>query len=161
MSGLALATPSAQTPSSAPTPSGAQRPASPQTPAGAQTTVSTPTPRSGQSLGSVRLTQAVKANGQDLAAGTYTLRLTSDAVQPVVGQSPDAAQWVEFVQGGQVKGREMATKVPSAEVAQIAEGTPPAAGGSKVQLLKGSEYLRVWLNRGETHYLVHLAANPK
>jgi hypothetical protein len=122
-------------------------------------TASAQTP--GQSLGSVRLTQTVKANGQDLPAGTYTLRLTSDAVAPVVGQSPDAAQWVEFVQGGQVKGKELATKVAAAEVKQIAKMAPPAAGASKVQMLKGADYVRVWLNRAGTHYLVHLSTTAK
>ena len=59
------------------------------------------------SLGTVSLPQAVKANGQDLAAGTYTLRLSDDAVAKVVGQAPDSAQWVEFVRGGKVAGKEI------------------------------------------------------
>jgi hypothetical protein len=113
----------------------------------------------GTSLGTVKLPQMVKANGQD--PGTYSLRLTSDAVTPVVGQSPDAAQWVEFVQEGKVKGKEMATKVSAADVKTIAKMPPPAAGGSKVQVLKGADYVRIWLNRAGTHYLVHLAAVPK
>ena len=115
----------------------------------------------GTSLGSVRLTQAVKANGQDLPAGTYTLRLSSEAVTPVVGQSPDAAQWVEFVQGGQVKGKELASKVSADDVKQIAKMPPPASGTNKVQMLKGADYVRIWLNRSGTHYLVHLSVTPK
>ena len=126
----------------------------------ALTTANAQTPAN-TSLGSVRIPQAVKANGQDLPAGTYTLRLTSDAVTPVVGQAPDASQWVEFVQGGQVKGKELATKATAAEVKQIAEMTPPGSGTSKVQMLKGSDYIRVWINRGGTHYLVHLATTAK
>jgi hypothetical protein len=63
---------------------------------------------------------------------------------------------VEFVQGGDVKGRELASVVPSAEVAQVVKGTPPAPGSSKVELLRGGEYLRIWTNRGGTHYLIHL-----
>jgi hypothetical protein len=114
-----------------------------------------------QSLGSVRLTQAVSANGQSLAAGNYTLRLSNDPVTPVVGQSPDAEKWVEFVQGGQVKGKELATVVPGTEVKQIAEETPPAAGGSKVQMLKGADYVRIWFNRAGTHYLLHLNTAKK
>jgi hypothetical protein len=110
-----------------------------------------------QSLGSVRLSQAVTANGQSLPAGTYTLRLSADPVTPVVGQAPESSRWVEFVQGGQVRGKELATVVPSAEVKQIAKMAPPAAGTSKVQVLKGADYLRVWINRAGTHYLLHLA----
>ena len=124
------------------------------------TTANAQTPAN-TSLGSVRIPQAVKANGQDLAAGTYTLRLTSDAITPVVGQAPDASQWVEFVQGGQVKGKEIATKATAAEVKQIAEMTPPGSGTSKVQMLKGSDYVRVWMNRAGTHYLVHLSTTAK
>jgi hypothetical protein len=112
-------------------------------------------------LGTVSLPQAVKANGQDLAAGSYTLRLSDDAVPKVVGQAPDSAQWVEFVRGGKVAGKELATKVSAADVKSIAEMTPPAAGSSKVQMLKGADYVRVWINRAGTHYLVHLAAVPK
>jgi hypothetical protein len=107
-------------------------------------------------LGSVRLNRGVMADGKALAAGSYTLRVAADAVKPVTGQSPDHAKWVEFVQGGQVKGRELASVVPQAEVKDVVEGTAPAANGSKVELLKGGEYLRVWANRGGHHYLVHL-----
>ena len=28
-------------------------------------------------------------------------------------------------------------------------------------MLKGADYVRVWINRAGTHYLVHLAAVPK
>ena len=50
-----------------------------------------------QSLASVRLPRAVMANGQALAAGTYAVRLSSEAVTPVVGQSAEGTRWVEFV----------------------------------------------------------------
>jgi hypothetical protein len=33
----------------------------------------------------------------------------------------------------------------------------PASGTSKTELLKGNDYLRIWVNHGGTHYLVHLA----
>ena len=115
---------------------------------------------SGTSLGSVKI-PAVTANGQALPAGTYTLRLSGDAVTPVVGQSADAAKWVEFVQGGQVKGKELATVVPAAEVKQIAKMAPPAAGTAKVQTLKGADCVRVWINKGGTNYLVHLGSAGK
>jgi hypothetical protein len=108
------------------------------------------------SLGSVKLNSKVMADGQPLAAGTYTLRVSAEAVKPVVGQTAESAKWVEFVQGGAVKGRELATVASSAEVQQIAEGKPPASGSYKIELLKGNEYIRVWVNRGGTHYLIHL-----
>jgi hypothetical protein len=116
--------------------------------------------QSGSSLGSVRIPHAVTANGQTLPAGTYTVRLSSDTVTPVVGQAPDSEQWVEFVQAGQVKGRELASVVKPEDVKAVAKMTPPAPGKAKVQTLKGADYLRIWLNHAGTQYLVHLDAAP-
>lgn len=110
-----------------------------------------------QSLGSVRLPKAVTANGQNLAAGSYTVRASADPVPAVVGLAPDATTWVEFVQGGQVRGKELASVVKGEAVAAVVADAPPASGSSKVQMLKGNDYLRVWINRGGTHYLVHFA----
>ena len=107
-------------------------------------------------LGIVRLSRGVMADGKPLAAGSYTLRVAADPVTPVSGQGADNAKWVEFVQGGQVKGRELASVVPPADVKDVIKGKAPAANTSKVELLKGGEYLRVWANRGGNHYLVHL-----
>jgi len=107
-------------------------------------------------LGTVRLPRAVVANGQPLPAGTYTVRMTADAVSSVVGQGPDAARWVEFVQGGQVKGKELASVVAPADTKLVAKRTPPAAGRPLVQMLKGADYLRVWVNHNGAQYLIHL-----
>ena len=100
------------------------------------------------------------ADGKMLSAGSYSLRVTSDAVTPVKGQGPEAEKWVEFVQGGAVKGRELASVVTDADAKKIAKMAMPSSGTAKVQTLKGNEYIRVWVNRGGTHYLVHLTAAP-
>jgi len=110
----------------------------------------------GTSLGTVTLKQAVLANGQKLAAGSYQVRLTNDMPKPGVGQSPDAERYVEFVRGGKVVARELATVVSQSEIGTIAKGPRPAAGGSRVDLLKGNDYVRVWINRGGNNYIVHL-----
>lgn len=108
-------------------------------------------------LGNVRLPKGVTADGKPLPAGTYQVRLTSqEAGPPAVGVSESLERWVEFVQGGTVKGREVASIVPQAEVKNVVKDAPPAAGSSKVQTLRGNEYLRVWFNRGGNHVLVHL-----
>jgi hypothetical protein len=112
--------------------------------------------QTGTALGTVRLPRAVVANGQPLAAGTYSLRMTADPVPAVVGQGPDAAHWVEFVQAGQVKGKELASIVTPADTKLVAKRTPPAAGHPLVQMLKGADYLRVWVNHDGTQYLIHL-----
>ena len=109
-----------------------------------------------QSLGSVTINKKVMANGQALAAGTYTVRLSSDSVTSVVGESADSEKWVEFVQGGQVKGKELATVVTGADVKTVSKEKAPAAGTARVDTLKGADYLRVWINHGGTHYLIHL-----
>lgn len=108
------------------------------------------------SLGSVSIPKKVMANGQPLAAGTYTVRLSSDSVSSVVGQSADGEKWVEFVQGGQVKGKELATVVTGADVKTVSKEKAPAAGSARVDTLKGADYLRVWINHSGTHYLIHL-----
>lgn len=109
-----------------------------------------------QSLGSVTINKKVMANGQPLAAGTYSVRLSSDSVTSVVGESADSEKWVEFVQGGQVKGKELATVVAGADVKTVSKEKAPAAGTARVDTLKGADYLRVWINHGGTHYLIHL-----
>jgi Tfp pilus assembly protein FimV len=106
-------------------------------------------------LGQVTIPRRVMANGQPLAAGTYTARLTSEtAPQPAAAQNPE--QWVEFVRGGQVAGRELATVVPADEIKDIAESARPGSGQKSITVLKGGEYLRLWFNHGGTNYIVHL-----
>jgi len=110
----------------------------------------------GASLATVRLPRTAMADGQALAAGTYAVRLSETPVTPVVGQSPDGTCWVEFVQSGAVKGRELATVLTGSAVKQVAKEAPPAAGHARVEMLAGAAYLRVWINHAGTNYLVHL-----
>jgi len=112
----------------------------------------------GTSLGSVTINHKVKADGQPLAAGTYQLRLTDDVAKPGVGQSPDAERYVEFVKGGKVVAREVATVVSDADVKTIVKGPSPAKGGSRVDVLKGNDYVRVWVNRAGNNYIINLPA---
>jgi hypothetical protein len=109
------------------------------------------------SLATAAIPAGLSANGQSLPAGTYSLRVTTDAVPPVVGQGPEAAKWVEFLQGGQVKGKELASVVAPADVQAVAKRTPPAQGRALVQGLRGADYVRVWVNQAGTQYLIHLS----
>src|SRR3954467_10687279 len=116
-----------------------------------------PAPAGEVALGSVHFAKGVKADGKALAAGTYQVRLTPQAANPPAkGQSEGLERWVEFTQGGQVKGREVVTIIPQSEIAQVQKDTPPAANASKVELLKGGDFLRVWIRKGSNHYLLHL-----
>ena len=107
-------------------------------------------------LGSVRLPRGVTADGKPLPAGTYSVKLTAQQAAPeAVGTSETLERWVELSQGKTVKGREVVSIVPQNEIKMVVKDTPPASGGSKVQMLRGNEYLRVWINRGGNHYLIH------
>jgi hypothetical protein len=111
-------------------------------------------------LGTVNIPRAVTADGKPLPAGTYTVRLTPEAAQPAPGQSPSLERWAEFVRGGKVVGRELVSIVPADEVKDTMPGPdmPGKVGrtGSRVETLKGGEYVRVWIARGGNNYLIHL-----
>jgi hypothetical protein len=109
-------------------------------------------------LGTARIPKAVTADGKPLPAGTYQVRLTPQEATPAaVGTTEKLERWVEFVQGGNAKGREVASIVPASEAKLVAKDAPPAPNTVKVQMLKGNEYLRLWFNKGGNLYLVHLA----
>jgi hypothetical protein len=108
-------------------------------------------------LGTVHLPKAVKADGKPLPAGTYTVRLTADtASQEAKGQTKSLERWAEFMKGGKVAGREVVTIVPQADISKVQKDTPPRPNASKVETLKGGDYVRVWINKGGNHYLMHL-----
>ncbi len=110
-------------------------------------------------LGSVRVPKGLKADGKELAAGTYRVRLTpEEAASKAPGATASYERYVEFVQGTQVKGREVVSIVPSADISKVAKGKGPAPGASRVERLRGDDYVRVWINRGGNHYLIHLIA---
>lgn len=121
-------------------------------------TAATPTVPTGEmALGTVRIPRAVMADGKALPAGSYQVRLTAEQARPeAVGTTEALERWVEFVRGGKVVGREVVSIVPEAEAKLVAKDTPPRSGAAKVQMLRGNEYLRVWINRGGNHFLMHL-----
>ena len=116
-------------------------------------------PTGEMALGSVHIPKGVKADGKPLAAGTYQVRVTADtASQEAKGQTKSLERWAEFMKGGKVVGREVVTIVPQADIGKVQKDSPPRAGASKVEMLKGGDYFRVWFNKGGTHYLMHLPA---
>ena len=121
-------------------------------------TAATPTAPAGEvTLLPVHLTKAVKADGKTLPAGTYQVRLTAQQASPdAKGETAGLERWVEFMQKGQVKGREVVSIVPQSEIDKVQKDTPPHANTSKVEMLKGGDYVRVWINKGGNHYLIHL-----
>ena len=108
-------------------------------------------------IGSVHIPRAAVANGAGLPAGTYQVRVSDELPTVPVGQSPDAERWVEFVQGGKVIAKEMASVISAADMASIAKGARPRTNGTLLQTLKGGDYFRVWINKNGTNYLINLA----
>ena len=124
------------------------------------TTAEAPTVPPGEiPLGTARITKGAMADGKPLAAGTYTVRVTAQESKPdAVGQTEQLERWVEFVRGGEVRGREVVSIIPASESKLVVKDAPPRAGGpAKVQTLRGNEYVRVWFNKGGNHYVINLA----
>jgi hypothetical protein len=142
-----------------------QKPAAPTTTRQTSgTTTAAEVPTGEVSLGTVSIPRALMADGKTLPAGSYTVRLTAQAAQPTVpGQQPNLNRWVEFVQGGNVRGREVVSIIPADEVDDTQQGPDLEVGkrhvprnGRRVEALKGGDYYRVWINRAGIDYLVHL-----
>ncbi len=111
---------------------------------------------SNTALGTVHIAKKVMADGKPLPAGTYQVRLTADEAKPATGQSPSAERYVEFVKGGKVAGREVATVVSAEDIGTIAKGRKPKPNSSVVEMLKGGDYWRVWINKGGTNYIINM-----
>ncbi|MPY87158.1 MAG: hypothetical protein GEU99_04470 [Luteitalea sp.] len=111
-------------------------------------------------LGNVRIPRAVQANGEPLPAGTYQVRLTADTADATAskGATAEYERWVEFLKGDQPVGREMASIVPESEIDNVAKSGKPGANGSRVEMLKGGDFYRVWIRKGDANFLIHLVA---
>jgi hypothetical protein len=110
----------------------------------------------GEVLATVRIPQGVLANGQPLPAGTYDLRLTNDWLTPL------SERWVELVANGIVVAREVAVVLRDDDLPAIGASSVPGRIGTRVEMLKGGEFLRVSVRRvGERErYLVYLPVMP-
>ena len=164
--GTALAQTAPQTPPAAPAAktqpkkaaAGENSPGTHTAPKAQPNTAEDPTAPGAMALGTVRVPAGVKADGKDLPAGSYQVRLTADEAKPdAKGSTEKLERWVEFVKGTTVVGREVVSIVPAAEAKLVQKDAPPPSGGSKVETLKGGDYMRLWINRGGTYYLVHFA----
>jgi len=112
-------------------------------------------------LGTVRITQSVLANGKPLPPGSYQIRLTHEGLPPNPGQSAEAERYVELVANGTVVAREVAIVMTDESPSAI--GTSSASSGvgkPRVEMLKGGEFLRVSVRRGNERYLIHFPVAP-
>lgn len=111
-------------------------------------------------LTTVQITHSVLANGKPLPAGLYELRLTDERPVPLPGQSPEAERWVEFVANGAVVGRDVAAVLRDDDLPTEGASSVKAREGTRVDLLKGGEFLRISVKRGTERYLIHLSVAP-
>ena len=107
-------------------------------------------------LATVRITTAVLANGAPLSPGTYDVRLTQERPTPSPGQSREARQWVEFVANGKVVAREVAEVLTDDNLPAVGASSVPVPNGTRVEMLKGDEFLRVSVKRDRERYLIYL-----
>ncbi|MEE2964939.1 MAG: hypothetical protein VX427_12470 [Acidobacteriota bacterium] len=98
--------------------------------------------------GEITIPSAVLADGEQLAAGMYLLRLADDGPEL-------SARWVEFVSGDSVAGRGLAVVISDDEMSEVSE-SGMLRNEARVEVLKEADYVRVWLNRDGVNYLVHL-----
>ena len=97
------------------------------------------------------------ATGEALEPGPYRARLTDESA-PVVDQEPaTTTRWVEFLheEEGTVAGRALATVVPDADIDDVAADWA-VRNQVRVDELREGDYVRVWLNRSGSSYLIHL-----
>ena len=109
------------------------------------------------SRGAVILPRAVVLDGERLGAGEYQVRLTDEGATPVEGEGPERTRWVELRQGDAVVGRALAWVVPDAEIVEITEPNDwRPRNETRVNELVEGDYVRLWINREGSSYLVHL-----
>jgi hypothetical protein len=114
----------------------------------------------GNVLTTVRIPTAVLANGAPLPAGTYDIRLTQDQPVPHAGQSRDAQRWVEFVADGKVIAREVAEVLQDHYLPAIGASSLPVRSGTRVDILKGGEFLRISVKRDRERFLIYMPVMP-
>jgi hypothetical protein len=104
---------------------------------------------------SVRIPIAVLADGKPLPPGQYNLRLTGNQ-PPQPGQASGAQQAVEIIAGGNVVARETAEVLRDDDLPAVGAPSQSVQNGTKVEMLKGGEFLRISIKRDGARYLVYL-----
>jgi hypothetical protein len=107
-------------------------------------------------IADLTLPHAVLADGKALPAGRYELRLTTQHPSAVPGATSEASCWVQFFKNGVLAGRELATVLGAGDVGAVAKGPQPGRNEARVDLLKGGDYYRIWINHEGTHYIINV-----
>ena len=106
-------------------------------------------------LTTVRIPTAVKAGGTLLPAASYQLRLTGEHPAPG-GEQREVQEWVEFISNGKVVARELAEILYDDDRPAVGASAQKARTGTRVEMLKDREFLRVSVKRDNERYLIYL-----
>ena len=115
-----------------------------------------PTKADANRLTTVRITTAVMAGGTSLAAGTYELRLTGQSPGPAGDEQRTVGEWMEFVANGKVVAREVAVILYDDQLPSVGASSQKVPSGTRVEMLKGGEFLRISVKRENVRYLIYL-----
>jgi hypothetical protein len=110
-------------------------------------------------LTTVRIITPVKAGGTPLPTGTYELRLTGEYPAPAANEQRHEQEWVEFASNGKVVARELAEIQYDDDLPAVGASSEKARNGTRVEMLKDGEFLRISVKRGENRYLIYLPVN--
>jgi len=127
---------------------------------------SAPPPKPLVRLGTVVIKKGVMLDGgKQLRAGTYDVRLTRQESKPSTGTIPGVERQAEFVRRsfyrrGMVAGTAVVNVFPASDVSKIQdqEGNVPKSGTQTVEITP-HDFLRIWFNKNETHYLIYLRSS--
>ena len=105
---------------------------------------------------SVQIPVAVLADGKPLPPGKYNVRLTADRPASLPGQPAGAQQSVELLADGKVVAREIAEVLKDQDLPAEGASSQRVQNGTRVEMLKGGEFLRISLKRDGARYLLYL-----
>ena len=106
-------------------------------------------------LTTVRIPTAVKAGGTLLPAARYQLRLTGEHPAPG-GEQREVQEWVELLSNGKVVASELAEILYDDDRPAVGASAQKARTGTRVEMLKDREFLRVSVKRDNERYLIYL-----
>jgi hypothetical protein len=116
----------------------------------------TPSTNDPRVLTTVRIGAPVTAGGTPLPAGAYEVRLTGERPAPLAGQPQNSQEWVEFVADGKVVAREAAEILYDDDLEGAGDGSQRVKEGTRVEMLKDGEFLRISVKRERARYLIYL-----
>ena len=111
-------------------------------------------------LATIQLATTVKAGGTTLAPGRYELRLTGESPMPDGGEQRRRQEWVEFLADGKMVAREVAEILYDDDLPALGASSQKARGGTRVEMLKDGEFLRISVKRERDRYLIYLPVSP-